>query len=79
MLVCTRGLGKQQLQVVIRAHRIAEQKALNVSTVEGLQECQLILGFDALGNDIHFQTLPHVDDRANNRSVICIHCNICDE
>ena len=79
MSVRAGSLGAKQLKIVVRTHWVPKQQALRVRAIERLQERQLIFSLNALRYHVHFQTLAHVNDRANNRCVVRIHSDILHE
>ena len=68
--VCSFRLGQQQLQVVIGAHRLAEQEPLHVRAAQLLQECELRLFLDTFRDNVHIEVLSHLDDRVDDSRVV---------
>ena len=56
--------------------RLAEQAALRVVAIVPAQEIEVALGFHAFGEYVNAEALAHVDDRANDRRIVRIHCSI---
>ena len=73
------GLRKQQLEIIVRTHRVAEKQTLRVRAIVALQERQLFFRFDAFGNDVQVQPLAHVNDRADNRCIVGVDREVLDE
>src|ERR1700730_14259227 len=59
--------------------RLAEEIALSSRTVLGLKECELFLGFDALGNHALLEVLAHINYGAHDWRVIGIASDPLDE
>src|ERR1700683_571002 len=58
---------------------LAEEVALSFHTVPGLEECELLLCFDALGNHALFKVLAHINYGADDWRVVGIGGNPVDK
>src|SRR5204863_5521283 len=74
-----RSLLLQVGRQLFRRKRLAEVVALHFVAASALEECHLVVGFDALGDDFEPQAGRHGEDRLGDRDVARIHRNAPDE
>ena len=68
-----------ELQDVVRLERATVIIALDTITFVPVEKFELLLGFDAFGNNAHAQFMCHGDDRIDQIGVILIMGNITNE
>ena len=76
MPVRTLGLGQQQLEVAVGAHRVTKKQTLNIGALQGLQKIQLLFGFNALCDHVHIQAPTHMYDRSDYGRIVRIDSNV---
>src|SRR4051794_38747362 len=71
--------GADQLPEVVQLARAAEVPALAVVGAHGPQLVRLLLGLDALGNDLHAERAGEHDNGAHDRGILAVAAYLADE